>query len=302
MKTLMLSPVFSNYQLFESGIITSYYARASYSQDGVIPVIFDLINNTPYVLYERYGLYNPSRNIVRGTGQLLNQQSTLLIIAFTAVLIDLLTQSDVLFVNANGPVPNSGFASIIGVATSLNKPILRWKDDARTLWGFADNPMSIGLLPGVSQNLTGNPLFRLNTIDPNVKDGNCGYETLPILLKNILDRQVGPTVFTQNGTYLNNMRVLGRALNDSVTKNGIPYWFTEGQGGKIRDVDAVYKQINNIVQSKKYLLSKQDQLSLYGNESFTHNVGYGPMQVADDYSTITREAANELDKLKSVVD
>ena len=93
----------------------------------------------------------------------------------------MLTQSDVLFVNANGPVPNSGFASIIGVATSINKPILRWKD-MQNIMGFADNPMSIGLLPDASQNLAGNP-FRLNTIDTNNKDGSCGFETLPILLK-----------------------------------------------------------------------------------------------------------------------
>lgn len=299
MKTLMLSPVFSNYQILESGIITSYYARASYSQDRVMPTIFDLINNTPYVLYERYGLYNPNRTTVPGTGQLLNQQSTLLIIAFTAVLIDLLTQSDVLFVNANGPVPNSGFASIIGVATSINKPILRWKDDARTLWGFADNPMSIGLLPDASQNLAGNPLFRLNTIDTNNKDGSCGFETLPILLKNVLDGQVGGPVLLKSGTYLNNLRMLGRALNSSVTTNGIPYWLTEGKGGKFRDVNTVYKQINNIVRSNKHLLSKTDRLTLYGTEFFTHNVGYGPMQVSDEYNKITSEVANELDKLKS---
>ena len=287
MRSLLLSPVFSNYQVLESAIVNTYFANAlgwyisqPDNQEQTLEM-FDLMLNSPYLLYQNYGLYNPSRIVLpvkknRKQPNLLQQQ-VILIIALTSVLLYHISQSDIIMVNMNGPVANEGFSSLLGIASSLGKPVLYWKDDARKLWGLNDNPMTLGLLPDVNRNIM--MPSRLSNIDTQEEEvGNCGAAVLPYLVQQSMKTKEARRYFHQQ-SYLAKMSSLG----NFIIKEFENFNFLSDKAGKIRpDVD-VYNTIYDVIYNNQKLLSVSDRNFLFSERYANEGAGTGTGAV---YSTV----------------
>ena len=216
--SLLLSPVFSKYDVLESGIVNIYLKKAL---DQVFPTqqnyILNLMLDTPWLLYQTYGLYNPTRSLIDPSEAYIGNgpQQTIMILAFTSVLVSHMNNSDIVFVNGNGPVVNEGFSSMIGLASAMGKRLVYWKDDARRLWGFNDNPITIGLMPSISDHLVDPAGFptHLNLFDPS-KPNNCGATVLPQLVQKLVSSMTPPENIKLS-TEVNNLITLGNALNAS---------------------------------------------------------------------------------------
>jgi len=201
-KCLLISPVFSRYQILSSKIIQTFIKKALKNISSDSWTIQNIIENTPYGLYKNNVLqpYHSTPLATMGSWWLgnsaactnwgfkdwqaithgavpssalwcvptfllskgiVNQTVTILlcIIAFASSLYYLVYNCDLLFVVGNGPVVNTGFASLIAMARTLGIRVVYWKDDVRHLWGFSDNPAMIGSLDAVHGTLynVGNP-------------------------------------------------------------------------------------------------------------------------------------------------
>jgi len=187
----LLTPIFSRYDVLESGIVSLYLQKAlNKTYPNQNNYIINLMSDTPWLLYQSYGLYNPSRTIIdpNDTKEGLGPQQVILILAYTAVVCAHMSSSSVVVVNGNGPVVNTGYASCATLATAMGKKLVYWKDDARRLWGFNDNPLMIGTMPSVSDHLMDPAGFpnRLNLFD-NKQPNNCGKMVLPDLITSALN-------------------------------------------------------------------------------------------------------------------
>lgn len=252
---LLLTPIFSRYDVLESGIINIYLKKAmNQVYQGKTNYIINLMTNTPWLLYQSYGLYNPLRTIIDPDDQKygLGPQQVILILAYTAVVVNHMYNSSVVVVNGNGPVVNSGFASLATLASALGKKVVYWKDDARKLWGFNDNPLMLGTLPSVSDHLMDPAGFpnRLNLFDPT-KQHNCGDMVLPTLLANAVHTPPSPQT-TLSPTIIN-LNELGRELNIAFSSGPITW------GNILQDPVASYRAIKKVfITYGKSLISPRD--------------------------------------------
>ena len=207
---LLLTPVFSRYDILESAVISIYLQKA-------LPpgsTVASLVTHTPYLLYQQYGLYNPGRQLIDPSSpETLVAQQIIMLLAMSASVLNLLANASLVFVVGNGPVVNEGFSSLLGVASTLGKPIVYWKDDVRHLWGFQDNPWSIGMLPTISNHMMEPSTFpiRLNYYD-STKPNNCGGMTFPDLIADALKNNARITAGAPS-SHMQQLISLGQILN-----------------------------------------------------------------------------------------
>lgn len=251
---LLLTPVFSNYDVLESGILSLYTYKAFNTVDPAFDhYILNLMTDTPYLLYQLYGLYNPSRTLISSDS--LGVQQTILIIALNAVILSHITNCQHVVINGNGPVVNEGFSTMMGICASLGKKVVYWKDDTRHLWGFNDNPMSIGNLPVVHSKLMepSNFPIRLSYYDTQ-KEYNCGNQVLVDLIKEVNAVNITPGT---PSSLIQNQVQLGNLLNASL--NG-QTWVTAIQA----DPKKVYESISSVIRDNTNLISKADATYISG--------------------------------------
>lgn len=187
---LLLSPCLSPYDDVESGILYVYLEKAIQNVYQKPPVIFNLLRDTPWVLYRESCLRGASFGPV---GEDPTLKYVVLHLAVLATILYLTSQSQFVMINGNGPVINDGFATMIGFLAAIDKPVVYWKDDVRRLYGARDNPIISGLLPPVSDKISriADPSFssqpfpdRLNYIDTS-QDNSCGNTYLDEVLRNL---------------------------------------------------------------------------------------------------------------------
>jgi len=290
-KCLLLSTVFSRYQILSNKIIQTYINKTLKKIDpNENWVIQNIIENTPYGMYKnnalqsygslplaiaagwwvngdgctQWGFKNPSGishgsypmsslwcvpTFLKNSQEQVSQPITLVlcIIAFACSLYYLIYNCDLLFVVGNGPVVNSGFASLIGMARTLGVRVIYWKDDVRHLWGFSDNPAMIGSLEDVHSMLynIGDPfqgdgmLTRIykyqDSKTQTSQNQHCGLSYFDQIIKNSLlipDQKVDITNISQS---LQNLIQLGGLIQKQNIAHNIPpandklknsYWIT----------------------------------------------------------------------------
>lgn len=261
---LLLTPIFSKYQVLESAYVQTYFANSLAVADSSKKYyILSLITDTPYLFYLTYALYNPTRTVLL-SGEPLGVQQTIISLAFTAVVMSHLNNSSIVMVNGNGPVVNSGFTSMMTLASSLGKPVVYWKDDVRHLWGFNDNPLAIGTIPCFSKHLyePSTLPIRLNLYDPTKKD-DCGEPVFPQLIKDALNNTPQSQAVVTS-TYIQNMIKLGEALNVAFGPGNAITW-----SAVLKDPLATYKAIKSVVVENINLLSPCDQSYIKGVQYLT---------------------------------
>ena len=261
----VMSPVFSPYQTLESFIVQLSVKNAYQEVTGNTPIMQNIMNNTPYLLYQIYGLYNPSRSLVLenpgGTpvypNMSLGQQQLYLITAFVSVALYLATTSDLVFINGNGPVVNSGFTAILGTLNTLGIPVTYWKDDSRHLWGFNDNPLSIGLMPSVNRQLLEPARLDIRLTKFSINSGGikCGASTLNERISNTI-KSYGNISKGSVSSIIQNKISLGKALYDSVNGNFLP---SADRTDNIRNMADLWKKLYTTMSANLNLLSPDDQ-------------------------------------------
>ena len=270
----VMSPVFSPYQTLESFIVQLSVQNAcqqvnetlSFSTDK--PNVTNLMNNTPYLLYQLYGLYNPSRalvlNIPGGTPlyptMSFGQQQLYLIIAFMSVSLYEAISSDLVFINGNGPVVNSGFTAILGVLNTLGKQVTYWKDDSRHLWGFNDNPLSIGLMNNINRQLIEPPRLDIRLTNFSITSGNikCSNSTLNDRISNTLKSYSSVSPGSMSSIIQQKYK-LGEQISNAVGGNFLP---SNIRSDNIKTMGDLFKIIVNIINSNYTLLSSDDRTFL----------------------------------------
>jgi len=176
--------------------------------------------------------------------------------------------SYLVFVCGNGPVVNDGFSTLLGVATTLGKPIVYWKDDARHLWGFNDNPMTIGNLPNVNSYLLQPPNMTIRL--SGYQRGGCGPDVFPTLISNaIKDMDANAGTPSQ---HIQNYMALGDLINNAFSgtpSDGITYancWTSPDNIQK-----SFQKLINIVIQgSGADYLSSEDKTYLQSSPPNTN--------------------------------
>lgn len=90
-------------------------------------------------------------------------------------LHQLVNHCDVLVMNVNGRVPDEGACVEAGIAFALGKPVVLYKDDARTVFNGLDNAMLTGLTAvEVVRDLAGIPA-RVREAYEECKSANQGW-------------------------------------------------------------------------------------------------------------------------------
>ena len=84
--------------------------------------MYNLLLDTPWILYREHALYfeNPANKIEPDD----NLKYSIFTFAILSIVLYLSSISDFVCVNANGPVMNEGFATMIGFLAAVNKTLL----------------------------------------------------------------------------------------------------------------------------------------------------------------------------------
>lgn len=147
-RLLLLAPALSSDQILEGAIIKAYVEQACRELYGDGAVTIAASWEQPALALLVSALAGRSLG-----DDAPGQQTVLLSIAAAATLASELQAAFMLVVCLNGPVPNPGLCAFAVLAASANRPVVYWKDDVRKLWGFEDDPLTLGLLPGASSRL-----------------------------------------------------------------------------------------------------------------------------------------------------
>lgn len=90
-------------------------------------------------------------------------------------LHQLVNRCDVLVMNVNGRVPDEGACVEAGIAFALGKPVVLYKDDARTVFNGLDNAMLSGLTAVEPARTIAEIPARVKEAYDAVKDANQGW-------------------------------------------------------------------------------------------------------------------------------
>jgi hypothetical protein len=199
MRVLLLSPALSADQVVEAAIVKLYVENACRALYGGAVVVGS---------WEIPAVAMASSTELRGSDAL-GVQTVMLSVAAAASLCAELESSSFLVLCLNGPVPHPGFSAFAAVASSANRPVVYWKDDVRKLWGLEDDPLTSGLLPGISSRLLlEGPRASLTRFSRLTVDGANAFETL--ILAAAARTQGAPTALP--GAYVRSLVELGKAL------------------------------------------------------------------------------------------
>ena len=270
-----LTNVHADEQVLASAVLESYL-RLSAAE--VFPeadtTIKSLIRDTPWLLLHAHSvrqqgpaaLISPADALYQGDAAFAySQQHIVLSIALSACVLAHSMSSSFVFVDNNGPLPNSGFASILSLVACAGVPVVYWKDEERTVWGLSDDPLTVGCLPGATRALvaTGPPdstlsgvLNRLNILVPGSPSPCCtgATKTFPVLIREAmaqLPSSAGPPQFTG---YLASLVRIGTDLNASVLPFG-----TDWQSAIRNDTPGVYATMKKVLARHFALLGRADQ-------------------------------------------
>ena len=233
-----LTNVYADEQVLASAVLESYLRIAAVE---VFPdddtTILTLIRDTPWLLLRTYSirpqgpttLISPTDAVYENNPVFaFGQQYIILAIALSASVLAHSMKSSFIFVDNNGPVPSSGFASMLSLVASTGVPVVYWKDEERTVWGLSDDPLTVGCLPGATRALVvdGSPRFTLSgvlnklNIPAQGSPAPCTGATMtfPILIREAIAQfpvapSQPPPLFTG---YLHSLVTIGQDLNDSV--------------------------------------------------------------------------------------
>jgi len=259
---LLLTPIFSQEQILESLILGSYLQNALdklYTPtDTARNYVFTQGANTLMQAYINYGVGNPGRVRMDPTAspkEDLAAQNVVLMTCLFAQMVNLMLNVDIVFINGNGPVVNSGYASMLALANFMNIPTIYWKDDARHLWGFADNALMLGFMPNFSEYLI-EPLQMVQRVYNYSNKGEpCGKFMFPELITRAITEAGARTNPNKLTGHLANMYTLGGKINASAMRMtfliGLPNSWA-------KDYPTMYGKMKKILVANQGLLPEID--------------------------------------------
>jgi hypothetical protein len=170
-------------------------------------------------------------------------------------MVNLMLNVDFVFINGNGPVVNSGYASMLALANFMNIPTIYWKDDARHLWGFADNALMLGFMPNFSEYLI-EPLQMVQRVYNYDENGPCGQFMFPYLIQKAFQEAGTRRDVTALTGHLANVYTLGGKINASAM--GKTFLTGQGTSSWAKDYPTMYKMMKEILVANHGLLPSID--------------------------------------------
>ncbi len=260
---LLLTPIFSQEQILESLILGSYLQNALdklYTPtDTARNYVFTQGANTLMQAYINYGVGNPGRVRMDPTAspnEDLAAQNVVLMTCLFAQMVNLMLNVDIVFINGNGPVVNSGYASMLALANFMNIPTIYWKDDARHLWGFADNALMLGFMPNFSEYLI-EPLQMVQRVYNYSNEGEpCGqFMFLGLITRAMTGAKARKDLSKLTG-HLANMYTLGDKINTSAY--GKTFLIGQRTLSWANDYPTMYRKMKEILVANQGLLPDID--------------------------------------------
>lgn len=252
--TLLVSNVLSKYDLLETDIFKIYIQKALQSVTNKNYYVLDMYNDTPFKIYKEFVITNSEKKLIDPSTDTFSfeKQTTVLIIGFSSVCFAHLDNVDYLYVNGNGPVTNPASSLIIGLGEAMGKKVVYFKDDARHLFGYGDEPLTMGLLPNVSTNISYTPsLTRINQF-LSTKTDFCGLNNL---IQRTREAAKNPDKDIKISDHVANLIQLGKKIISKFMETSTSFLD--------EDSNKVYRNIYSTIQENRNLISKIDSEYLF---------------------------------------